>query len=150
MYLNPTPMNPSKDWADRSRDSRSHHKRFVVDVDVTYHWKHSAIKSWNKSKNMGALVPSRGLELWWAGSPTKNPTSWSMISFRVYKPLKFHYNEPNTHTKYSNMHISKGPLVAMGHLPSHLLPTPKMALAIIPFQGCSATLKISRSWVLKQ
>jgi hypothetical protein len=61
------------------------------------------------------------------------------------------------------MHISKGPLVAMGHLPSHLLPTPKMALAIIPLsyrfkdvrlhlklQGCSAALKISHSWVLKQ
>jgi len=67
-----------KDWAGRSRDSRSHHGRLTVDGDVAYHWKHSAVKSWNKSRKIRAIMPSRGLEPEWTGSTTKNPTNRSL------------------------------------------------------------------------
>jgi hypothetical protein len=70
-----TPMNtrtqilplwaPLKDLVRRSRDSRNHHRHLAVDGDVTYHWKHSAGKSWNKSRKIRALVPSREPERGW-------------------------------------------------------------------------------------
>jgi hypothetical protein len=54
---------PPKDWANRSWDSRSHHRCLAIDGDdIAYHWKHSANKSWNKSRNMRAPVPSCGLK----------------------------------------------------------------------------------------
>ena len=41
---------PSKDWAGKSWNSRSHHRRLAVDEHVAYHLMHSAGKSWNKSR----------------------------------------------------------------------------------------------------
>ena len=69
-----------KTWTSRSGDSWSHHWRLVVDGDVAYHLKHNAGKSWNKSRKVRALVPSRGLEPGWVGSTTRDLTNWSMIS----------------------------------------------------------------------
>jgi hypothetical protein len=70
-----TPMNtrtqilplwaPPKDSVRRSRDSRNHHRHLAVDGDVAYHWKHSADKSWNKSRKIRAPVSSRELERGW-------------------------------------------------------------------------------------
>jgi hypothetical protein len=71
---------PLKDWAGRPRDSRSHHRRLAVDGVVAYHWKHSTVKSWIKSRKMRAPVPSRELKPRWTGFTTRNPTSWCMIS----------------------------------------------------------------------
>jgi len=38
------------------------------------------VKSWNNFRKMRAPVPSRGLEPWWAGSTTRNLTSWATLS----------------------------------------------------------------------
>jgi len=60
------------------------------------------IKSWNKPKKIiWALVPSRGLEPWWAGSTTRNLTSvlssrtslWNMLeTFELKNPTFFLQN----------------------------------------------------------
>jgi len=63
---------PQKDYARGSRDSRSHHMRLAVDRNVAYHKKHSAVKSWNKSKKIRVPVPSRELEPEWSGSAKKS------------------------------------------------------------------------------
>jgi hypothetical protein len=45
-----------------------------------YRWKHNTVRSWNKSRKMQAPVPSRGLELEWAGSTTRNLTNRARLS----------------------------------------------------------------------
>lgn len=59
-----------------SRDSRSNQWRLVVEKNITYHLKHNARKSWNKSTRP---VPSRGLDPWWARSTTtKDPDEFAL------------------------------------------------------------------------
>jgi hypothetical protein len=71
----------SKSWG------RSHHKRLAVDRHVAYHWKNSAVKSWNKSRKMRPPVSSRGLEPGWAVSTTRNLTSWATLSSQIKAPF---------------------------------------------------------------
>jgi len=46
--------------------------RLAVDGNIAYHWKHNAVKSWDKFRKMRSTVPSRGLEPGWVGSTTRN------------------------------------------------------------------------------
>jgi hypothetical protein len=73
---------PPKNWTGKSWSSQSHHRRLAVDGNVAYNLMHSAGKSWNKSRKIRTPVSSRGLEPWWAGFTTRNPTNWSMIRSR--------------------------------------------------------------------
>jgi hypothetical protein len=79
-YINPTPWAHPKRFAGTSRDWRSHHRRLAVDRNVAYHWKHIAVKSWNKFRKMRAFMPSRELKPGWAGSTIKNLTNWARLS----------------------------------------------------------------------
>jgi hypothetical protein len=84
-HAHPTHMSTSEElsWTGKFRDWRSHHRRLAVDGHVAYHWKNSAVKSWNKSRKMQAPVSSRGFEPRWAGSTTRNPTS-SLGTMELY------------------------------------------------------------------
>jgi hypothetical protein len=82
----PCPMSTSEGLSQ-------HITRFMKSPqgDITYHWKYSAVKSWNKSRKMQAPVPSRGLEPGWASSTMESnqliydqfAPLWSFTHFHV-------------------------------------------------------------------
>jgi hypothetical protein len=76
-HVYPTPMSTSEklSWTDKSRDWWSRHKCLAVDEHVAYHWKNSAVKSWNKSKKIRWPMSNRGIKPRWAGSFTRNLTN---------------------------------------------------------------------------
>jgi hypothetical protein len=49
---------------DRSRDSRSHHWRIIVDGNIAYHLTHNA----GKSRKIQQKVRALGFEPWWVAS----------------------------------------------------------------------------------
>ena len=49
--------------------------RLAVDGNIAYHWKHNAVKSFDKSRKMRSTVPSWGLESGLEGSTTRNQIS---------------------------------------------------------------------------
>jgi hypothetical protein len=86
-HAHPTSMRTSEElsWIGKSRDWSSHRRCLVVDGHVAYHWKNSAVKSWNKSRKIRTPVSSRGLESGWADSTTRNPTVYGNASARTFR-----------------------------------------------------------------
>jgi hypothetical protein len=100
MYANPTSMSTSKDWAGRSWGSRSHHRRLVVDGDVIFHWKHSAVKSWNKSRKIRAPMLSRGLN---PGGQVPPRVNW--LTVRVLVPIVIYICEQTKSKKSPYIYV---------------------------------------------
>jgi hypothetical protein len=64
-HAHPTPMSTSEGPSTgRSRDSRSHQWRLVVDGNVAYHLTHNTGKSYKIQEK----VRAPGFELWWVAS----------------------------------------------------------------------------------
>jgi hypothetical protein len=77
-------------WASKSRNSRSHRKRLVVDGDVAYYWKHSAVKSCNKSRKIRGPMPSRWLKHWWADFTTEKS---NQLIYDQFAGLKYYLSK---------------------------------------------------------
>jgi hypothetical protein len=77
-YANPTPMSTYEGLSTgRSRDSRSHQWRLVVDENVAYHLTHNVGKSWKIQEKV------RAPGFWWVAS------HWTVLSLDYKSSRKF-------------------------------------------------------------